>query len=507
MGMNHLGEIAALARIAAPDWGVVTNVGTAHIENFAEGQAGIARAKFELVAALPGQRRRVPQLRRCVCFAVRPRLSRPRRLLRRRPLRRSADPRRRPKIRSGLHVRFRAGEHEGEFTLHLLGAHNAHECHGRTGRRPRSRRRLDAAVAALESLTPGDKRGEVLEIAGATILNDSYNSNPEALRSMIHTLAARPAAAPHPGRRRNAGAWRARVPMLHAACGKAAAEAGHRSGRRRARQCATSRRRGLPGGVAAVFLPDAEAAGQWLAQESAARRRGPRQRLARRPTRTRHRNTEKSQRLNGEPLIRRNPSPASRSLLLHRTVFFALPLAAQIPSAWTKPVPALSHRRKSLLRRQRRSRLLPHRHAAGQHPHQQQSRVLAAADRKSIEALGFKFSDIKDPAHQPRPLRPLRRQRRDQAPDRREIRSHGAGRSGRRIRRPQRFPVRCRQVHVVSAGACRPRPARRRHGQPRRHHAHRAPHRRPHQGHHHLDPGRNRRRPHACTSSSSAAPT
>lgn len=264
MGMNHLGEIAALARIGAPDWGVVTNVGAAHIENFAEGQAGIARAKFELVAALPSNGIAflncddpyVSQfgrdfLGRAVYFGAGP----------------CAD----PQIIGvgedvdGLHVRYRAGDRTGSFTLNLLGTHNASNAAAALAVAIEAGVDLDDAVAALTTLTPGDKRGQVIQIAGATILNDSYNSNPEALRSMIRTLAGRP------GRRRILIAGEMlelgeQGPALHTACGRAAAEA-HldfvAGVQGNASHLATA---ACEGGVPSIFLANADAAGQWLRQ-------------------------------------------------------------------------------------------------------------------------------------------------------------------------------------------------------------------------------------------------
>lgn len=264
MGMNHAGEIAALARMAAPDWGVVTNVGAAHIENFPEGQAGIARAKFELIAALPANG---------VAFlnCDDPYVSQFGRNYLGRTVYFGAGPCADPQIvgvgenLDGLNVQYRAGRRTGSFTLKLLGAHNASNAAAALAVGLEAGIDLDDAVAALGRLAAGDKRGQVLEINGATILNDSYNSNPEALRSMIGTLARRPA------QRRILMAGEMlelgeHSTALHAACGRAAAEAGldfvaavqGNAAHLAAAACAS--------GVASLFLADAEAAGQWLRQ-------------------------------------------------------------------------------------------------------------------------------------------------------------------------------------------------------------------------------------------------
>lgn len=47
MGANHIGEIELLCKIAEPNFGIITNIGTAHIEGFGS-REGVIKAKSEL---------------------------------------------------------------------------------------------------------------------------------------------------------------------------------------------------------------------------------------------------------------------------------------------------------------------------------------------------------------------------------------------------------------------------------------------------------------------------
>ena len=266
MGMSHAGEIAALGRMAHPDWGVITNVGSAHAQNFPDGVAGIARAKYELVQSLPASG--VAFLNcddpyvgqfgrdfhgRSIYFGVGP----------------CADPRASDVEEFGAEgVRFQvtAGEEKATVTLALLGRHNVWNAIAAIAVGLEAGIPLAACAAAAGRLRPPDKRGELLQIAGATVINDCYNSNPEALKSMIATLAAMPAKRRIlvAGEMLELGKDAAR---LHADCGTVAAEKGIDliiGVRGSAQHIVDAARKA--GGLA-LFLSSPQEAGEWLKAE------------------------------------------------------------------------------------------------------------------------------------------------------------------------------------------------------------------------------------------------
>jgi UDP-N-acetylmuramoyl-tripeptide--D-alanyl-D-alanine ligase len=192
MGMSHTGEIAALAKIAQPEIGVVTNVAPVHLEFF-ESLAGIARAKYELVEALPAagttvlnaDDEYVSQFGRdfrgkVVLYG----------------LDASSDVRA-ENIQTlgaeGSAFDVVVGSYREKAVLHLVGTHNIYNALAAVAVGLERGLSLSQAVAALASLVPADKRGQVVRVGNITVLNDCYNSNPKALEAMVDALAAMPA--------------------------------------------------------------------------------------------------------------------------------------------------------------------------------------------------------------------------------------------------------------------------------------------------------------------------
>jgi UDP-N-acetylmuramoyl-tripeptide--D-alanyl-D-alanine ligase len=192
MGMSHAGEIAALAKIAQPEIGVVTVVAPVHLEYF-DSVAAIARAKYELIESLPAGGTAVLNADdeyvsqfgrdfkgRVVLYGTRA----------------SADVR-------AEHIQSRGAEGSvfdvvvdgarQQATLPLVGAHNISNALAAVAVGLERAIPLSAAVAALATLQPAEKRGQVVQLGNIRVINDCYNSNPRALEAMVDALAAVPA--------------------------------------------------------------------------------------------------------------------------------------------------------------------------------------------------------------------------------------------------------------------------------------------------------------------------
>jgi UDP-N-acetylmuramoyl-tripeptide--D-alanyl-D-alanine ligase len=266
MGMSHAGEIRALAKIAQPKIGVVTNVAPVHLEFF-DSVAGIARAKYELIESLPSSglavlnaddeyvsqfgrnfQGKVVTYGRAATANVR-----------------AEKVTSRGVQGSGFDVVV--GAVREHAILPLVGEHNVLNALAAVAIGVERGLPVAEAVAALATLAAADKRGQVLQVGNITVINDCYNSNPKALEAMVESLAAMPA------RRRIVVAGE----MLE--LGPAAEEMHRRAGRYIAEKQVDVLLgvRGLAqamveearkSGAAAEFIPAPEDAGEWLARET-----------------------------------------------------------------------------------------------------------------------------------------------------------------------------------------------------------------------------------------------
>jgi UDP-N-acetylmuramoyl-tripeptide--D-alanyl-D-alanine ligase len=225
MGMNHAGEIAALAKIAEPNWGVVSNVAPVHIEFFDDGIAGIAAAKYELIDALPADGIAILNADdewvrdfgrgmgdRAVFYGLSD----------------TAEVRAENVVEVGIEgVDFDVVTQDDRVSvkLRLLGRHSAMNALAAIAVGLRSGISLAECAAAIGEMRAGDKRGEIVRWRGVTLINDCYNSNPRALDAMVDALMAMPAER-HivvAGEMLELGETSAE---LHAACGLRMAELG-----------------------------------------------------------------------------------------------------------------------------------------------------------------------------------------------------------------------------------------------------------------------------------------
>jgi UDP-N-acetylmuramoyl-tripeptide--D-alanyl-D-alanine ligase len=226
LGMNHAGEISRLVEIAAPDVRVWTNVGDAHLGFFASADA-IADAKAEILE-------RADPRTTLVCNADDARvMARVTRFAGRTITFGEAEGATVRAVRvRGRGIRGMSADivtPAGERTIEtpLLGRGNLLNVLAATAVAIDAGIPLDQIVVEASRLAPADRRGVVRQLRdGITLIDDSYNSSPSALRRALEVVA-------HDARDRRTVAVLGEMLELgehaiplHDACGRAAAAAG-----------------------------------------------------------------------------------------------------------------------------------------------------------------------------------------------------------------------------------------------------------------------------------------
>lgn len=167
MGASHPGDIKELVDVAEPNYGLITNVGRAHLEGFGSFE-GVMRTKAELYDYL--------RAHGGFCF-------------------RNTDNPHLAQMAGDLQtVAYTTGTMpEG---THLVGDYNAENisaalCVGEYFGVTR-----EAGLAAIRAYVPSNNRSQLVQTAKNTIVVDAYNANPTSMRAAIEAFSHQPSERP-----------------------------------------------------------------------------------------------------------------------------------------------------------------------------------------------------------------------------------------------------------------------------------------------------------------------
>lgn len=191
MGTNHFGELKYLCELAEPTHGLITNIGKEHLEFFGD-EEGVAKEETELFRYLeknggtafinyddPFLFRMSGALKKSIGYGVNQKADIRAKKMQLDELGRARFECVYPKKSKKFHV-----------ALPVPGQHNAVNALAAISVGLKLKVKEKRIISALKDFSSAAKRMEVLSQNGITVLNDTYNSNPDSVIAALRTLAS-----------------------------------------------------------------------------------------------------------------------------------------------------------------------------------------------------------------------------------------------------------------------------------------------------------------------------
>ncbi len=184
MGANHVGEIAFLCSIAKPDMGILTNIGTAHIEGF-KSRENIILTKKALFESVKNNGSKDAWLfvnaddealkdenfdRKTTYSLINP-----------------SD----LKAKADTSSPYACIEIEDtKIRSQLIGSYNCHNILAAYAIGRHFGISAEKIAASIEQYTPSNQRSQIVKTQNNTLIMDCYNANPSSCKAAIASLAA-----------------------------------------------------------------------------------------------------------------------------------------------------------------------------------------------------------------------------------------------------------------------------------------------------------------------------